>query len=381
MSNDHHDHQKEIDQATGVETTGHEWDGLKELNNPLPRWWVWVWLITIVWSIWYFVVYPAWPVPGGATAGTSGYTQYKELEESQAEIFTRQDAYLQRFEKASFEEIMQDEELYRFALAGGKAAFKDNCATCHGTGAEGGKGYPNLNDDDWVWGGKISDIHQTLRYGIRADNLDTRISQMPAFGKDKLLNSADINAVVDYVLSLSGQNKAQAHHDTGAGGHDPVAALEHGGKIFQQQCASCHGADAKGLHEFGAPDLTDAIWLYGGDRKTVFETVYYARAGMMPAWEGRLDANTIRQLAVYIHELGGGEAPAPDDDVRNPEPLESPEYEKTQNLDALGDEATPPQPAAPVAQEVKDNLEGGADAAQKDVQREPDNLLEGTQHE
>lgn len=165
---------KDIDEVSGVETTGHSWDGLKELNNPLPRWWVWVFIICIIWSIWYFVVYPSWPVPGGATEGMGGYTQYKELEESQAEIRARQDVYLERFENASLNEILNDPELYAFAIAGGAAAFKDNCATCHGTGAEGGKGYPNLNDDDWLWGGKLDEIHQTLTHGIRAGGLDTR---------------------------------------------------------------------------------------------------------------------------------------------------------------------------------------------------------------
>ena len=347
MSNDKHDHKKDIDEVSGVETTGHSWDGLKELNNPLPRWWVWVFLVTIIWSIWYFVVYPSWPVPGGATEGTSGYTQFKELAKNQQEIVDRQAAYLERFEDASFDQIMIDPELYAFAMAGGKSAFKDNCATCHGTGAEGGKGYPNLNDDDWIWGGRLTDIHQTLRHGIRADNLDTRISQMPAFGKDGLLPRGDIDAVVDYVLSLSGK---ETH------GHEA-----HGAQVFQQQCAACHGPDAKGDHEFGAPNLADAIWLYGGEREDIFRTVYYARAGMMPAWEGRLDDNTIKQLAVYIHELGGGEAVSPDEGMREAAPLESPEYEKTEDIE-IGEDAVAPQPDAPVAQDIEDNLEEGADA-------------------
>ncbi len=293
------DRKKEIDQVSGVETTGHEWDGLKELNNPLPRWWVWVFLITVVWSGWYFVVYPAWPTLSGATLGTQGYTQFKELESSQAEIVARQETYMNRFEQASFEEIMDDPELYAFAMAGGASAFKDNCATCHGTGAAGGNGYPNLIDDDWLWGGRLADIHQTLEYGIRADNYDTRLSQMPAFGKDKLLNKEEINAVVDYVLSLSGSEKKDNY--------------EQGEAVFRSQCATCHGDDAKGLREFGAPNLTDGIWLYGGTRKDVYETVFRARAGMMPAWGERMDEQTIRQLTVYLHQLGGGEMDVQED--------------------------------------------------------------------
>lgn len=361
MSDDHK--KNDIDDVSGVETTGHSWDGLKELNNPLPRWWVWVFLITIIWSIWYFVVYPSWPVPGGATQGTSGYTQYKELSESQQEIVERQAAYLERFEDADFEKIMNDPELYAFAMAGGKSAFKDNCATCHGTGGEGGKGYPNLNDDDWLWGGKLEEIHQTLEYGIRTTSLDTRLSQMPAFGKDGLLEKDDINAVVDYVLSLSGAKPTGGHgHQSRSEEHeeyDVVAALQTGAKIFQQQCASCHGSDAKGDHEFGAPNLTDAIWLYGGKRENIYNTVYYSRSGMMPAWGPRLDENTIKQLTVYIHELGGGEVNEdmlPDEGLRNNAQPESIQYEKTQNIEE-GEEAALPQPEHPVAKEMVQELE------------------------
>ncbi len=287
------DNKKEIDEVSGVETTGHEWDGLKELNNPLPRWWLWVFYVCIIWSVWYWVIYPSWPIPNGATEGTQGYTQFKELEESQSEIVARQQKYLNRFENASFEDIMADAELYAFARAGGASAFKDNCATCHGTGAAGSKGYPNLNDDDWLWGGTKADIFQTLQYGIRADNLDSRVSQMPAFGKDGLLKKDEIDAVVDYVLSLSGAAKKSTYGQ--------------GQKIFKEQCASCHAENGRGLHEFGAANLTDKIWLYGGKRNDVYQTVFYSRAGMMPAWKGRLDENTLKQLTIYLHELSGGE--------------------------------------------------------------------------
>lgn len=292
MSEDEHK-TKEIDEVTGVETTGHEWDGLKELNNPLPRWWLWVFYICIVWSIGYWVVYPAWPTISGATQGTFGWTKYKKLEAEQSEIVERQKVYLERFEPASFKEILNDPELYAFAVSGGRAAFKDNCATCHGTGGEGGRGYPNLNDDDWLWGGHIEDIYRTIQYGIRSGHEEMRYSQMPRFGADGLLKRDEISNVVDYVLSLSGGEKKPTY--------------EKGRQIFQSQCASCHGPEGKGGREFGAPNLTDAIWLYGGDRKTVYETVFYARQGVMPTWAERLDENTIRQLAVYVHELGGGE--------------------------------------------------------------------------
>ncbi|MGH1402618.1 MAG: cytochrome-c oxidase, cbb3-type subunit III [Alphaproteobacteria bacterium] len=318
---DQHKKEKEIDEVSGVETTGHEWDGLKELNNPLPRWWLWVLYVSIIWSFWYFVVYPSWPVPGGATEGTSGYTQFRELKESQDEIVARQQKYLDRFEHASFDKIMNDAELYAFAVAGGSSAFKDNCATCHGTGAEGGKGYPNLNDDDWLWGGTMSEIFETLQYGIRADNLDTRISQMPAFGQDELLKHDEIDAVVDYVMTLSGSKRGKNH--------------EKGYEVYKAQCASCHADDGKGDHMFGAPNLADKIWLYGGGRDAVYETVFYARAGMMPAWENRLDENTLKQLTVYLHQLGGGEDDVVDDAE---EPDITPQVEERVIEDNITDE-------------------------------------------
>lgn len=338
---------KEIDHLSGVETTGHEWDGLKELNNPAPRWWLIVWIITIVWSVWYWVVYPAWPVPGGATEGMKNWTQYKKLAAEQAEIAARQNVYLGRFEQASFEEILADPELYAFAVAGGHAAFKDNCATCHGSGAEGGKGYPNLNDDDWLWGGTIEDINQTLHYGIRSGHDEARISEMPAFGKDELLAKEDIDNVVAFVMSLSGE--------TGEG-HGESDTAQKGAEVFAENCAACHGEQGEGGRDFGAPRLDDAIWLYGGTHDDIFQTVYNAHAGVMPAWSGRLDENTIRQLAVYVHQLGGGEDNSAESatesdvqlDVADPETEaggEAPEDEPAPGMPAMDDAA---EDAAPV---------------------------------
>jgi cytochrome c oxidase cbb3-type subunit 3 len=278
---------KEIDELSGVETTGHEWDGLKELNNPAPRWWLIVFYITIAWSVVYWVLYPSWPTISGNTQGILEKTQYTALADSQKEILKRQKEYLSQFEKASFDEIMDSESLYSFAIAGGRAAFKDNCATCHGTGGQGAKGYPNLNDNDWIWGGGIVDIYQTLLYGIRSGHEDSHFSIMQAYGKDGLLDSKQISDVVDYVLSLPEGGRRGSR----------------GYKIFQENCASCHGRDAAGDKSLGAPNLKDSIWLYGGDRKSVFESVYYGRGGVMPGWADRLDKNTIRQLAVYVHEL------------------------------------------------------------------------------
>lgn len=281
----------EKDHISGVETTGHEWDGIKELNNPAPRWWLWVFYICCIFSVGYWVVYPAWPTLGGHTKGVWAWTEYDELKASQKEITDRQAVYLDRFQKASFEEIQNQSDLQSFAVAGGAAYFKDNCASCHGSGAEGGPGYPNLTDDDWLWGGTIDDIYTTIKHGVRNENPDSRNNQMPSFGKDEILTKDQVDSVVDYVLSLSNPTDKD------------VSA---GKTIFAENCTACHGEDAKGMTEMGAPNLTDAIWLYGGDRENVYQTVFYARAGQMPDWSLRLDDTTIRQLALYVHSKGGG---------------------------------------------------------------------------
>ncbi len=280
------------DKVTGVETTGHVWDGLEELNNPTPRWWIWLWVATIVFSIWYWVVYPAWPTITDHTVGKYNWTAHKELKSEQKGILEIRAKYLDEFQDTSFAEIKDKPDLYAFALAGGKSAFKDHCAACHGTGAAGAMGkYPNLNDDDWLWGGSVDNIYTTIKYGVRSTHDDSHISDMPAFGQDNLLTGSQITNVVSHVLSLSDRSEPDAK----------------GAKIFAENCASCHADDGTGGQEFGAPNLADAIWLYGGDRTAVTATVIKARGGVMPHWEGRLSEDTIRQLALYVHSLGGGE--------------------------------------------------------------------------
>ena len=276
---------------TKIETTGHEWDGVSEYNIPAPRWWLIVWIICIIWAVGYWFFYPTWPVKGGHTKGVLNWSKESQLAQSQVEIEIRKNVYLEKFSKSNFDEIFQDKQLTAFALNGGRAAFKENCAACHGTGAQGSRGFPNLNDDDWLWGGKITDIYTTLKYGIRSGHSKARDNQMPSFGLDKILNKDEIKDVVEYVLSLSGKS-------------DPNAKGE---VIFKSNCVACHGADGKGNKSMGAPNLSDAIWLYGGDKKDITYTVTYAPAGVMPFWEGRLDEQTIKQLAIYIHSLGGGE--------------------------------------------------------------------------
>lgn len=289
------DHNKEIDQLSGVETTGHEWDGLKELNNPLPSWWLWTFYVTIIWGIGYWIVYPAWPLVSDYTKGVFGYSSRAEGQAAYDNLIARRLEQGAGLKDASVEEILADDALRQFAVAQGAAAFGDNCAACHGSGAAGTTDYPNLVDDDWLWGGTIDAIHETLRVGIRSGHDEERAGEMTAFGRDEILEKEDIITVTNYVLSLSGQQA-----DTGAD-------LEAGAVLFEENCASCHGEDGKGMQDLGAPNLTDAIWLYGGDRETIIETITNGRAGVMPSWEKRLDPVTVKSLAVYVHTRGGGQ--------------------------------------------------------------------------
>ena len=287
------------DDVTGIDTTGHEWDEIRELNNPLPKWWVYSFYACIVWSFVYWIVMPAWPVfMNGAwtyTGGVIGYEQRQVVENEVAEVTAGRQHYLDQIAAQDFDTIRSNGELMEIALAGGGAAFGDNCAPCHGSGAQGSTGYPNLNDDDWLWGGSIEDIHLTLQHGIRWESDDdTRLSEMPRFLADEILTKDEVYNVADFVLAISGQAEMTESATSGAA-------------LFESQCAACHGSDGTGNRELGAPNLTDAIWLCGGDRASVVESIANARAGAMPAWGDRLDPVTVKQLALYVHSLGGGE--------------------------------------------------------------------------
>ena len=289
---------KRIDEATGIETVGHSWDGIEELNNPLPRWWLWTLYATIVFSIGYVIVYPAWPMVNRATEGLWGWSSRGQLAGELKAEEARRAATLAALATTPITELPGKPELMRAAIEGGRAAFRVNCVQCHGSGAAGSTGYPNLRDDDWLWGGNLQEIEYTLINGIRHPGNDaTHQSLMPSFGKDGILPAADIAAVTDHVLSLSGKGPANAR----------------GAELFANNCATCHAPDGKGLRQFGAPNLSDAIWLYGGKREQVEASIYKARAGVMPAWNDKLDPVTIKMLAAYVHSLGGGEdfAPAP----------------------------------------------------------------------
>jgi cytochrome c oxidase cbb3-type subunit 3 len=283
---------KHIDEISGVETTGHEWDGIRELNNPLPRWWLYSFYATIIWAIAYTVFYPAWPFVTGATKGVLGYTNRQELTREMSVAAAGQKATLDKIAAMPVKDIAKDPELSQFAMNGGAAVFKINCTPCHGSGATGGPGFPNLNDNDWLWGGSIDDIYATISHGIRSDDPDTRFSEMPAFAE--VLKPDEIKQVAAYVISLTDKPR-------------DAAMVEPGKKLFADNCASCHGDDAKGKREFGAPNLADAIWLKGSGEDAIIRQVTAPKHGMMPAWSVRLGDTTVKQLAVYVHALGGGE--------------------------------------------------------------------------
>lgn len=283
----------EKDEITGTETTGHEWDGIKELNTPLPKWWVWTFYVTIAWSIGYFIAYPSWPTLSGHTPGVLGWTQRGEIAEKLAEAKAQKAPFVSRIERAALEDIRRSPDLLNFAMAGGRSVFAENCAPCHGAGGAGLKGFPGLADDSWLWGGTLADIHTTIAHGIRNASNDSRTSVMPKFGADGLLNDRQIDDVAEYVLSIS-RRPANA------------GAARRGEAVYAENCVACHREDGTGNTELGAPDLTANIWVYGGDKATIVETIRNSRAGSMPAWTGRLDDATIKMLAVYVHALGGG---------------------------------------------------------------------------
>ncbi|MEO0329647.1 MAG: cytochrome-c oxidase, cbb3-type subunit III [Pseudomonadota bacterium] len=286
---------REIDEASGVETTGHEWDGIRELDNPMPRWWLWTFYATIVFALGYVIYYPAIPLWEQSTMGISGQTNRLQLKNELATAAeARRDQVTQLREK-SLEDIQSDTNLNRFAVAGGASYYKVYCSQCHGSGAQGGPGYPNLNDDDWLWGGDLEAIYTTIAHGVRnGEDDDARDSVMPAFGTDEILERQDIKRVTQYLLKISGSNYDQS-----------LASI--GEEIFADNCAACHGNNGLGDREIGAPNLVDAIWLYGGNAEKIEAQIYQPQHGVMPPWQTRLSDDVIKQLTLFVHSLGGGE--------------------------------------------------------------------------
>ena len=282
----------EKDSISGQETTGHEWDGIKELNTPLPRWWLYTFYACIAFSLVYVILYPAIPSFSSHTPGVLGYNSRVELEGQLAEARARQAESWDAIAAAELSEIRSNADNLTFALAGGAAAFADNCAPCHGQGGAGRPSFPVLADDAWIWGGSLDDIHATLLHGIRNGGDEARESEMPAYAD--ILEPEQIEAVADYVLSLSGAE------------HDGTSAAA-GQEVYAENCAACHGEAGEGLRELGGPRLNDQIWLYSGSRDEIVSQIRQPRLGVMPGWQERLDASTIKMLTVYVHSLGGGE--------------------------------------------------------------------------
>lgn len=290
----------EKDAHSGVETTGHEWDGIKELNTPLPRWWLYTFYATILFAVGYCIAYPAIPLPwGGHTEGLLQTNNRKEIEADLRANAVSARPQFAEIAKRDLSEIQNDPKLRDFAVAGGKAAFAQNCAPCHGGSGQGAKGYPNLLDDVWLWGGSLEQIHQTIRFGVRNANAESRQgAAMPAWGDaaknpPQVLTTAQIGNVADFVLSLS--------HKSG-----DAASIAAGKTVFDENCVTCHGETGQGNQDMGAPPLASGVWLYGGDKGALVESITHGRAGQMPAWSERLDPATVKMLALYVHQLGGG---------------------------------------------------------------------------
>ena len=279
-------------------TTGHSWDGIEEFDNPLPRWWLWIFYATIIWSVVYWVLYPAWPLVRGATAGVLGYSSRADVDAEISAVDQANQVWYNQLMDTNLDDVASNAELQRFAVNAGAAVFRAQCSQCHGAGANGlrpGSGFPNLLDDEWMWGGTMDDIVQTVTYGIRNEDFpDTRYSEMPSFGRDQLLTEDQINEVVQHVLALSGQP------------HDNALATA-GEQVFLDNCASCHGDNGAGDTFVGAPALNNAIWLYGGTEADIRATVTNAHFGIMPGFANRLPEAQIRAVAAYVHQLGGGQ--------------------------------------------------------------------------
>jgi len=282
----------EKDSVSGQMTTGHEWDGIKELNTPLPKWWVAIFWVSVIWAVGYWIVYPSWPTVSGYTPGVFGWSSRGTLETELKAQKAERSQWLSKIDAASVDEIAKDRTLLNYALAGGKIAFGDNCAPCHGTGGVGSPGaYPSLADDVWLWGGTLADIQQTVTHGVRNEDAASRNNVMPSFGADGILTPDQISQVADYVVSLQ----------------KSPAAGSPGEAIFNDNCVACHGAGGVGNPEMGAPPLNTTIRTFTKPTKDgVMAQVTKPKLGSMPSWGKRLDATTIKMLTVYVHSLGGG---------------------------------------------------------------------------
>lgn len=281
------------DPTTGRTTTGHEWNGIEELETPIPRVVIFFLIVTTLFAIGYWILMPAWPLGVTYTKGLLGIDQRAVVTKQVEDAAGIRAVWTGRIAEASLEDIAADPALMNHVRETGRTLFIDNCAACHGTRGTGGPGFPNLAAKAWLWGGEPETIAETIRIGINSTNEETRVSQMMAFGRDGVLDDGQVRAVTAYVRSLSSL----------PAGADDTARIAAGKDIFVANCVACHGEDAKGSTDAGAPDLTDAAWIYGSSTQSVFTTIYSGRQGHMPHWEGRLSLVDIKLLALYVGTL------------------------------------------------------------------------------
>ena len=284
------------DHKTNTYTTGHKWDhNLEELDNDIPRWWLLTFFLCIAVALLYVVLYPSFPTHKSFFTGLLGYDSADEFAKQQEDIAQANATKNQQLQQLAFADIIADKALYTYAVRGGEALFQENCAPCHGQNGMGREGgYPVLADDDWIWGGSLKQIEQTITYGVRI-NEKGRQSMMPAFGRDELLTPEEIRQVTYYVRNITMEVKEATPEQ-----------LALGEKIYAQNCASCHSADgihAGGGKAFGAPALNDAIWLYGNNQQAVYNQIYNPKLGAMPSWIDRLNAEKVKMLTLYVYQL------------------------------------------------------------------------------
>jgi cytochrome c oxidase cbb3-type subunit 3 len=271
-----------------------EWDGIRELDYPPPRWWVITFIGCVLFAALWMFLYPSWPTPFGTWRGVLGYDQREVVAEEVAQAEQARAPLVGAIGAAELAGIQADPSLMNYALRGGQVAFNNNCAQCHGLGGAGQGFFPSLADDNWIWGGTPGQIEYTIRHGIRNGGEEARDNIMPNFGADQILTREQIGDVTEYVLSLTGRSEDAEDAGRGAG-------------LFAENCVACHGEGGAGLQDLGGPGLNDAIWLYGGDRNSIFNQIHRPKLGVMPAFGERLDDATIKMLVVYVHSLGGGQ--------------------------------------------------------------------------
>jgi cytochrome c oxidase cbb3-type subunit III len=235
---------EERDPVSGRPTTGHEWNGIKELDTPVPRGVLIFIIVTHVWALLWWILMPTWPLLTTYTKGILNTDQRKIVEQDLTAAQAERAAWMKAIETSSFEEIQANENLMKVVRTTGHQLFGDNCAACHGADGKGRANYPDLTDDDWLWGGEVEKIAETMRLGINSRHQNTRVAQMPAFGRDAMLDRTQVTNVATYVQSLSNPAVSTPQN---------VAQVQAGREVFLTTCAACHGEDGKGNREVGAP--------------------------------------------------------------------------------------------------------------------------------